>query len=104
MEVWEAIVSMVRLCFRNNGPVVPGMSECTSLRIILGVGSKNKTPKPISVNVNNRGIYYLYNEKSGGGGVTLGLISPVVGSMISSRTWVLSFSILPLCLCIMVTT
>lgn len=57
--------------------MVLGTSECTSLRIILAVDGKNKTPKLSSVNVNNKDMYYLYNEKSGGK-VTPGLFNPLV--------------------------
>lgn len=59
------------------GPVVLGTSEGISLRTILAVGSQNKTPKLNSVNIDNKDMYYLYSEKSGGRGA-LGLFNPVV--------------------------
>lgn len=59
------------------GPVLLGASECPSLTMILAVGSQNKTPKLNSVNVNNKAVYDLQSEKSGGKGA-LGLFNPVV--------------------------
>lgn len=45
--------------------------------MILAVGSQNKTPKLNSVNVNNKAVYDLQSEKSGGKGA-LGLFNPVI--------------------------